>query len=89
MYRRLPGEQREEGDQQGLLRLPDRGRPAAGIGRDEAEEIWFKAVTSYVTTNTDYAGARKGTLSAACGLYGADPAQYKAVDRAGAAVNVK
>ncbi|MGW4391080.1 M4 family metallopeptidase [Streptomyces sp. NPDC004685] len=46
-------------------------------------------MTSYVTTNTDYAGARKGTLSAASGLYGADPAQYKAIDRAGAAVNVK
>jgi Zn-dependent metalloprotease len=46
-------------------------------------------VTSYVTTNTDYASARKGTLSAASDLYGADSAQCKAVDRAWAAVNVK
>jgi Zn-dependent metalloprotease len=65
------------------------GQPAAGIGRDKAEKIWFKALTSYFTTNTDYAGARKGTLSAASDLYGADSAEYKAVDRAWAAVNVK
>ncbi|MFD3559294.1 M4 family metallopeptidase [Streptomyces sp. NPDC058686] len=65
------------------------GQPAAGIGRDKAEKIWFKALTSYFTTNTDYANARKGTLSAASDLYGADSAEYKAVDRAWAAVNVK
>ncbi|MET7931966.1 M4 family metallopeptidase, partial [Streptomyces sp. NPDC005349] len=65
---------------------PTGGRSA---GRDKAEEIWFKAVTSYCTTNTDYAGARKGTLSAASDLYGADSAECKAVDRAWAAVNVK
>ncbi|MFB7169107.1 M4 family metallopeptidase [Streptomyces sp. NPDC056242] len=65
------------------------GQPAAGIGRDKAEKIWFKAVTSYFTTNTDYAGARKGALSATSGLYGADSAECTAVDRAWAEANVK
>lgn len=48
-----------------------------------------RPLTSYFTTNTDYASARKGTLSAAADLYGADSAECKAVDRAWAAVNVK
>ncbi|MEU6659682.1 M4 family metallopeptidase [Streptomyces sp. NPDC046821] len=65
------------------------GQPAAGIGRDKAEKIWFKALTTYFTTTTNYAKARTGTLSAASALYGATSAEYKAVDRAWAAVNVK
>jgi Zn-dependent metalloprotease len=59
-----------------------------GIGRDKAEQIWFKALTEYMTSDTDYAGARKATESAASDLYGADSTEYKTVDAAWAAVNV-
>jgi Zn-dependent metalloprotease len=65
------------------------GSKVEGIGRDKAEKIWFKALTSYFTTTTDYKAAREGTLSAAKDLYGADSAEYKGVDAAWAGVNVK
>ena len=59
-----------------------------GIGRDKAEKIWYKALTAYFTTTTDYAGARAGTISAATDLYGADSAELKAVEAAWTAVAV-
>ncbi|MET7519562.1 M4 family metallopeptidase [Streptomyces sp. NPDC005480] len=65
------------------------GLTTAAVRPRRSRQIWFKALTSYFTTNTDYASARKGTLSAASDLYGADSAECKAVDRAWAAVNVK
>jgi Zn-dependent metalloprotease len=64
------------------------GSTVTGIGRDKAEQIWYKALTEYFTSNTDYAGAREGTLSAAADLYGQDSPEYKGVDAAWAAVNV-
>lgn len=65
------------------------GEPVTGIGRNKAEQIWFKALTTYMTSTTDYAAARTATLDAATDLYGADSAEFKGVDRAWAAVNVK
>ncbi|MBP2056606.1 Zn-dependent metalloprotease [Streptomyces griseochromogenes] len=64
------------------------GSTVTGIGRDKALQIWYKALTTYFTSTTDYAGARKGTLSAASDLYGASSAEYKAVAAAWSAVNV-
>ncbi|MEV6977069.1 M4 family metallopeptidase [Kitasatospora sp. NPDC093806] len=60
----------------------------AGIGRDKAAQIWYKALTTYFTSTTDYAGARAGTLSAASDLYGANSAEYNAVAATWTAVNV-
>ncbi|WAP60969.1 M4 family metallopeptidase [Streptomyces sp. S465] len=65
------------------------GSTVEGIGRDKAEQIWYKALTTYFTSNTDYHAAREGTLKAAEDLYGADSAEYKGVDAAWAGVNVK
>ncbi|MFJ6573703.1 M4 family metallopeptidase [Streptomyces sp. NPDC091292] len=65
------------------------GQPVTGIGRDKAEQIWFKALTTYMTSTTKYAQARTATLSAAKDLYGDGSAEYQAVDRAWAGVNVK
>ncbi|MFK0182426.1 M4 family metallopeptidase [Streptomyces xanthochromogenes] len=64
------------------------GSKVTGIGRDKALQIWYKALTSYFTSTTDYAGARKGTLSAATDLYGADSAEFKAVEAAWTGVDV-
>ncbi|MFJ7905738.1 M4 family metallopeptidase [Kitasatospora sp. NPDC096204] len=60
----------------------------AGIGRDKAAQIWYRALTTYFTSTTDYAGARAGTLSAAADLYGSGSAEYNAVAAAWTAVNV-
>ncbi|MFF8844476.1 M4 family metallopeptidase [Streptomyces sp. NPDC015127] len=65
------------------------GKAVSGIGRAAAERIWYKALTAYMTSTTDYAGARTATLSAATDLYGASSAEYQAVNAAWAAVNVK
>lgn len=59
-----------------------------GIGRTDAEQIWYHGMTDYMTTDTDYAGARAATLSAATDLFGATSTQYKAVAAAWAAVSV-
>ncbi|AZM59934.1 MULTISPECIES: M4 family metallopeptidase [unclassified Streptomyces] len=64
------------------------GLPVTGIGRDKAEKIWFRALTTKFTSTTNYAGARTGTLAATGELYGTDSAEYKAVQDAWAAINV-
>ncbi|MEV8019428.1 M4 family metallopeptidase [Streptomyces sp. NPDC086554] len=65
------------------------GSKVEGIGREKAEKIWFKALTTYFTTTTDYKAAREGTLKAATDLYGADSAEAKGVAAAWTGVNVK
>ena len=63
------------------------GAPAVtGIGRDAAARIWYRALTVYMTSSTNYAGARAATLSAASDLYGAGSAQTSAVAAAWTAV---
>ncbi|MEV1080830.1 M4 family metallopeptidase [Streptomyces sp. NPDC050211] len=64
------------------------GSTVTGIGRDKAVQIWYKALTEYMTSTTKYAGARTATLSAASDLYGSDSTEYKAVAAAWSAVNV-
>ena len=39
-----------------------------GIGRDAAQKIWYQALTRYMTSSTNYAGARAATISAASDL---------------------
>ncbi len=60
-----------------------------GIGRDAAARIWYRALTVYMTSNTNYAGARTATLKAATDLYGSGSANYNAVNAAWAAVSVQ
>ena len=64
------------------------GSTVAGVGRGAAERIWYRALTVYMTSGTDYHGARAASLSAAADLFGAGSAQYNAVNAAWAAVNV-
>ncbi|MEU9437845.1 M4 family metallopeptidase [Streptomyces sp. NPDC048252] len=59
-----------------------------GIGRAKAVQIWYKALTTYMTSTTTYSGARTATLSAASALYGSTSTEYKAVAAAWTAVNV-
>ncbi|MFE2878435.1 M4 family metallopeptidase [Streptomyces roseus] len=64
------------------------GLPVTAIGRDKAQLIWYKALTTKFNSTTDYAGARAGTIAAATELYGAGSAEVKNVTDAWAAVNV-
>ena len=60
----------------------------AGIGRDAAAKIWFRALTTYMTSSTTYSGARTASLNAAKDLYGAGSTQYNTVAAAWSAVSV-
>ncbi|MFJ9739606.1 M4 family metallopeptidase [Streptomyces sp. NPDC101166] len=64
------------------------GSTITGIGRAKAVQIWYKALTSYMTSTTNYAGARTATLNAASALYGSTSTEYKTVAAAWSAVNV-
>ncbi|MFG2820394.1 M4 family metallopeptidase [Kitasatospora sp. NPDC048365] len=59
-----------------------------GIGRDKAAAIWYRALTTYMTSTTNYAAARTATENAAKDLYGAGSAELNAVSTAWAGVNV-
>ncbi|MFH9676268.1 M4 family metallopeptidase [Streptomyces sp. NPDC017405] len=64
------------------------GVAVAGIGRDAALKIWYKALTTYMTSSTNYAGARTAALNAAAALYGTNSTQYAGVGNAFAGIAV-
>lgn len=59
-----------------------------GIGNDSAGRIWYRALTAYMTPETNYHAAREATLQAAEELYGRPSPAYTAVGNAWTAVNV-
>ncbi|GAB3079392.1 M4 family metallopeptidase [Intrasporangium mesophilum] len=65
------------------------GSTVVGIGHDAAAAIWYRALTTYWTSSTNYSGARAGMLSAAADLYGTGSTQYAATAAAWSAVSVK
>ena len=56
-----------------------RGGSMTGIGADKAAAIWYRALTSFMTSSTNFAGARTATLNAATALYGTGSTEYNAV----------
>lgn len=64
------------------------GSTVKGIGRTKATAIFYRALTRYMVSTTDFHDARVATLKAATDLYGANSTEYLTVDKAWAAVNV-
>ncbi len=64
------------------------GGSVTGIGRTKAAKIWYRALTVYFTSNTNYAAARVATINAAKDLYGTASAEAAAVAAAWSAVKV-
>ncbi|MFF0392956.1 M4 family metallopeptidase [Kitasatospora sp. NPDC004615] len=64
------------------------GLSVTGIGRDAAAKIWYRALTTYMTSSTNYAAARVATLKAAADLYGQTSPTYMNTANAWAAINV-
>jgi thermolysin len=68
------------------------GVQVTGIGPNRAGAIWYRALTKYMTTGTNFAGARTAMLNAATDLNqttgGTSSADYIAVARAWCAVGV-
>ena len=59
-----------------------------GVGLSHAAQIWYRALTTYMTATTNYAAAKTATLQAATDLYGATSADYTAVSNTWTAVGV-
>jgi Zn-dependent metalloprotease len=64
------------------------GSSVTGIGRDAAARIWYRALTTYMTSTTNYKGARDAAIKAARDLYGATSTQCNTVVSAMNAVSV-
>ncbi|MFK4118672.1 M4 family metallopeptidase [Streptomyces longwoodensis] len=60
----------------------------SGIGKDKAAAVWYRALSAYMTSTTNYAGARTATLQAAADLYGTNSQERYLVSKAWAAVSV-
>ncbi len=60
----------------------------AGLGNDKAAAIWFRALTTYLTSTSNYAATRTATINAAKDLYGAGSAEEQAVWNAFHGINV-
>ncbi len=65
------------------------GAPAVtAIGRDKALKIWYRTLSTYLTSSSKYANARTGAIKAAKDLYGASSAECKGVEAAFTAIAV-
>jgi Zn-dependent metalloprotease len=65
-----------------------RGGSMTGIGADRAEKIWYRALTTYMTSSTGFSGARAATQRAAADLYGTGSVEHVAVGTAWSLVGV-
>jgi Zn-dependent metalloprotease len=70
-------------------------KAVTGIGRAKAEQIWYRALSTYFTSTTAYVNAtnpgntaRAYSLKAATDLYGECSVEYRTVQAAWTAVNV-
>lgn len=59
----------------------------AGIGRDKAQQIWYRTLTVYLNSSSKYADARSASIQAADDLFGAGSPESIAVGAAWTAVN--
>jgi thermolysin len=64
------------------------GTPVVGIGADKAAKIWYKALTTYMTSSTNFAGAKTATINAANALYGAGSVESVSVAQAWSACGI-
>jgi hypothetical protein len=63
------------------------GTSFSGVGRDAAAAIWYRALTTYWTSTTNYASAANGLVKAAKDLYGTTSSQCTATVNAAKGVS--
>ncbi|MBK9214761.1 MAG: M4 family metallopeptidase [Chloracidobacterium sp.] len=64
------------------------GVTVTGMGTTDAARIWYRALTVYMTSSTNFSGARTAMLNAATDLFGSSSTQYAATATAWCAVGV-
>jgi neutral peptidase B len=60
-----------------------------GVGREATEKIYYRALTKYLTANSDFKMMRQAALQSAEDLYGKNSKELQAVTKAYDAVGVK
>ncbi|MCP1125901.1 M4 family metallopeptidase [Bacillus sp. 3103sda1] len=60
-----------------------------GVGRAATEKIYYRALTKYLTANSNFSMMRKAAIQAATDLYGQNSKEVQAVTKAYDAVGVK
>lgn len=61
---------------------------AQSIGCDKTARIYYRALTTYFVSTTDFAGSKNGLVQAATDLYGAGGAEVSAINSAYASVGI-
>lgn len=64
------------------------GSTVTGITHQKAEKIWYRTLSTYLTSSSKYSNARTGAIRAAKDLYGAGSAECAAVERSFSAIGV-
>jgi Zn-dependent metalloprotease len=64
------------------------GVTVTGIGTTDAAKIWYRALTTYFTSGTNFAAARTATINASNDLFGASSTQSNSVATGWCAVGV-
>ena len=64
------------------------GVTTTGMGTTDAARIWYSANANYMTSGTNFSGARTATLNAATAIFGSSSEQYNSVATAWCAVGV-
>ncbi len=59
-----------------------------GIGRDKVQRIWYRTLSVYLTSNSNYAAARNGALKSAKDLYPSDASVCQGIAAAFSAISV-
>lgn len=60
-----------------------------GIGKDKAEDIFYRTITHYLSASSDFDDMRQAAIDAAEDLYGGDSAEVETVKAAYSAVGVE
>ena len=60
-----------------------------GVGREATEKIYYRALTKYLTANSNFSMMRQAAIQAATDLYGQNSKEVQAVKKAYDAVGVK
>lgn len=61
---------------------------ATAIGKDKMEKIWYRTLTMYLTSGSEFTDARDASVQAAEDLYGASSAEVTAVQNGFSAVGI-
>ncbi|MEZ0578734.1 M4 family metallopeptidase [Nocardioides sp. MH1] len=64
------------------------GSTVTGVGRDKVEKVWYRALSVYLTSTSNYAAARNAAIKAANDLYASDPSVCQGIAAAFSAIAV-